>query len=106
MRTPDFLFQCCQRDSSLHQFRTDSPVSIFYLRSISLLYEGFILFIMSLHLFLLIDFGLFRLACLMKKQKCMLDHEDQGIFQLKCLTQSLLLHIFISDSKYSLRVSI
>lgn len=31
----------------------------------------------------------------MKKQICVLDHEDQSIFQLKCLTQSILLSIFI-----------
>lgn len=30
----------------------------------------------------------------MKKQICLLDHEDQSIFQLKCLTQSMLLSIF------------
>lgn len=30
----------------------------------------------------------------MKKQICLLDHEDQSIFQLKCLTQFMLLSIF------------
>lgn len=56
---------------------------------------------MALSPFLTLDVGLFRLACLIKKLKCMLDHEDQRVWQLKCANHSLSQFISIWLSWFS-----